>query len=797
MAEVTYYFNARGDAVWTDPDNIVDNNLETFGYTSTNGAAQLLNGNDCPATDLGTITKVELRLYGYGDGDDKIVITPIFTGGDGDPHDTVPVVAPGDWTPYVDITNDTNHPDWSLWSHIQDLDCKLAFAGVGKKNTVYCAKVEIRVTYTPYVAPTVTTQAVYDILKTTATGPGRITSTGGVNCSKRGICWNTTGNPTVADDKSEETDSFGTGAFTRPMTGLTPGQHYYVKAYAYNLAGYGYGDQVEFDALPVNCEILRPDAAGDEEALTPYPANGGHNWDRVDEASTDEDDTYVKILMDTDKRDLYSLPASSGSGTINFIKVYFRCKLIDMGGAQGQAKASIKSNSTVTDGDWKDPLDYSWHTYSQQWNTNPAPPGTDAWTWDDIDALQIGVFLTCLDQEIRCTQVYVVVHYTPGLEVAPSPVSAGSLIQAPSVSGSGSAPVSPSVVATPSAVQAPSVAGSGAAPISLLPVAAQSAVVAPEVSAVAVQEVTPSPVPVSSSVQAPTASGSGSASISSSPVSAPSLVQAPSVAATGAAPISPSPVVAPSAVQSPSVSGSGSVPVSPSPLQVLSAVQVPSVSGAGSVSIAPSPTAAPSSVQAPSVSGSGVAAISPSPTSADTTVQAPEVAHTNQYVLPAPVAALSAVQGPSVSGSGAAAISSSPVATQSAVQSPVVSTTRRVTPSPVQVLTSVQAPGVSGSGIASVSPSPIQAISAIQSPVIQGAGSAPILLSPVAVISAIVAPRVLMPWFVLPPPVAVVSSLVQPKARQHVTSYLERIAELEGEIVELEAALEPKAHFRI
>ena len=108
MPEVTYYFNARGDVVWTDPDNIVDNNLETFGYTSTNGSAQVINGNDCPGTDLGTITKVELRLYGKGDGDDKIVITPIFSAGDGDPHDTVPVVAPGDWTPYVDITNDPN-----------------------------------------------------------------------------------------------------------------------------------------------------------------------------------------------------------------------------------------------------------------------------------------------------------------------------------------------------------------------------------------------------------------------------------------------------------------------------------------------------------------------------------------------------------------------------------------------------------------------------------------------------------------------------------------------------------------
>ncbi|MBA7473848.1 hypothetical protein ES707_09193 [subsurface metagenome] len=99
----------------------------------------------------------------------------------------------------------------------------------------------------PLIAePTVTTQAVDNIGTTTATGHGTITDTGGENCSKRGVCWNTGGNPTISDSKSEETDSFGTGAFPRSMTGLTPGQHYYVKAYAYNSEGYGYGGQVEF-----------------------------------------------------------------------------------------------------------------------------------------------------------------------------------------------------------------------------------------------------------------------------------------------------------------------------------------------------------------------------------------------------------------------------------------------------------------------------------------------------------------------------------------------------------------------
>jgi hypothetical protein len=102
--------------------------------------------------------------------------------------------------------------------------------------------------YTAIVAPTVTTQDVTDIAPTTATGNGNITATGGENCTKRGICWNTTGSPTVADSKTEESGSFGTGAFTEAMTGLSPGTLYYVKAYAYNSAGYGYGAQVTFIA---------------------------------------------------------------------------------------------------------------------------------------------------------------------------------------------------------------------------------------------------------------------------------------------------------------------------------------------------------------------------------------------------------------------------------------------------------------------------------------------------------------------------------------------------------------------
>jgi hypothetical protein len=97
------------------------------------------------------------------------------------------------------------------------------------------------------VLSTVSVQAVTDINETTATGNGNITNMGYQwgYCTKKGICWNKTGTPTVSDSKSEESGSFGTGAFTRPMTGLARGDKYFVRAYAYNSVGLSYSPTVE------------------------------------------------------------------------------------------------------------------------------------------------------------------------------------------------------------------------------------------------------------------------------------------------------------------------------------------------------------------------------------------------------------------------------------------------------------------------------------------------------------------------------------------------------------------------
>lgn len=92
--------------------------------------------------------------------------------------------------------------------------------------------------------PVLTTNEVTGIKQTTALCEVNITSDGGATITARGVCWSITQNPTIADSKT--TDGTGTDTFTSTITGLTATTTYYVKAYATNSAGTGYGNEVHF-----------------------------------------------------------------------------------------------------------------------------------------------------------------------------------------------------------------------------------------------------------------------------------------------------------------------------------------------------------------------------------------------------------------------------------------------------------------------------------------------------------------------------------------------------------------------
>ena len=92
--------------------------------------------------------------------------------------------------------------------------------------------------------PVLSTANVSSITSTTAICGGNVTNDQGKVISTRGVCWSTGQTPTVAGSKT--TDGTGAGSFTSTITGLSPNTTYYVRAYATNSDGTGYGSIMIF-----------------------------------------------------------------------------------------------------------------------------------------------------------------------------------------------------------------------------------------------------------------------------------------------------------------------------------------------------------------------------------------------------------------------------------------------------------------------------------------------------------------------------------------------------------------------
>lgn len=94
------------------------------------------------------------------------------------------------------------------------------------------------------VFATLSTTAATAITATAATSGGNIVSDGGSAILSRGVCWNTTGAPTIANSKTS--DASGIGTFSSSMTGLLSGTTYHVRAYAMNSTVINYGNEITF-----------------------------------------------------------------------------------------------------------------------------------------------------------------------------------------------------------------------------------------------------------------------------------------------------------------------------------------------------------------------------------------------------------------------------------------------------------------------------------------------------------------------------------------------------------------------
>lgn len=95
--------------------------------------------------------------------------------------------------------------------------------------------------------PTVITLEVSDVTYNSAKSGGDVTTDGGSTVTARGVCWNTTKNPTILN--STTSDSTGVGQFKSSIIGLNANTTYHLRAYASNSIGTSYGSEMIFTTL--------------------------------------------------------------------------------------------------------------------------------------------------------------------------------------------------------------------------------------------------------------------------------------------------------------------------------------------------------------------------------------------------------------------------------------------------------------------------------------------------------------------------------------------------------------------
>jgi hypothetical protein len=97
------------------------------------------------------------------------------------------------------------------------------------------------------LVPDVITTEIRNITGTTALSGGYITDEGTSTVLSRGVCWGSNPTPTTSGNKTK--DSAGAGSFSSNLTGLSGATEYYVRAYATNSVGTGYGEAKFFTTL--------------------------------------------------------------------------------------------------------------------------------------------------------------------------------------------------------------------------------------------------------------------------------------------------------------------------------------------------------------------------------------------------------------------------------------------------------------------------------------------------------------------------------------------------------------------
>ncbi len=173
--------------------------------------------------------------------------------------------------------------------------------------------IEVSLTFKGTI-PTVKTNAATNIsiASKVATLNGLIESVGDPAYTERGFVYGFTHNPNIVDDTKKVASGNGTGAFSASVTNLVMNKTYYVRAYATNLQGIAYGNEVTLDFSQV-FPVVTTNAVSDIDDTT--ATFNGVIESIGDPAYTERGFIYGKMPVPTLEEDGILTVSASGTGT--------------------------------------------------------------------------------------------------------------------------------------------------------------------------------------------------------------------------------------------------------------------------------------------------------------------------------------------------------------------------------------------------------------------------------------------------------------------------------------------------
>ncbi|MBK6346842.1 MAG: hypothetical protein IPF68_13080 [Bacteroidales bacterium] len=169
--------------------------------------------------------------------------------------------------------------------------------------------IQVNFTSLAITLPTVNTTAITNPTTNSATGGGNVTDAGNATVTARGVCWNTSGNPTLQNCINFTTNGQGTGPFTSNITGLSPSTTHFIRAYATNSEGTAYDtDDVSFTTLtPCGATLSITHTAGT------VPVNKTVNYGTVETNLTGSNKCWITQNLGADHQAIAATDATEAS----------------------------------------------------------------------------------------------------------------------------------------------------------------------------------------------------------------------------------------------------------------------------------------------------------------------------------------------------------------------------------------------------------------------------------------------------------------------------------------------------